>query len=68
MQTSLRSWVAAAVVEASGYGSDSTPSLGISICLRCSPKKTKTNKQTKNLKGMGNPETMGKVDWVWLVC
>jgi len=34
-----------AVVSASSYGSDSTPSLGTSICHRCGPKKTKTNKQ-----------------------
>ena len=38
-----------AVVEASSYSSDLTPSVGTSICLRCGPKKT-TNKQTKDLK------------------
>ena len=32
---------------ADGYSSDSTPSLGTSICCGCSPKqKRKTNKQT----------------------
>ena len=30
--------VAVAVVQASGYSSDLTPSLGTSICCRCSPK------------------------------
>ena len=30
--------VAVAVVKASGYSSDYTPSLGTSICYRCSPK------------------------------
>ena len=35
----LRSGVAAAVAWASGYKSDSTPSLGTSICHGCSPKK-----------------------------
>ena len=33
--------VAVAVAVAGSYSSDSTPSLGISICRRCSPKKTK---------------------------
>jgi len=38
--------------------SDSTLSLETSICLRCSPKKQKTNKQTKKLWFRANP-------WVW---
>jgi len=42
----LRSDVAVAAVQAGGYNSDSTPSLGTSICRRCGPKKTKTT--TKN--------------------
>ena len=47
--------IAVAVVWASGYGSSSTPSLGTSICPRCSPKtkiktKNKTNKKTKTKK------------------
>ena len=39
-QTLLRSGVAAAVAvaQAGGYSSDSTPSLGTSLCRRCSPK------------------------------
>ena len=40
----LRSCVAVAVMEASGYSSDLTPSLGTSICLGCGPK---TNKQKR---------------------
>ena len=37
----LRSHVAVAVLQASGYSSDWTPSLGTSICRWCGPKKTK---------------------------
>jgi len=37
----LRSCVAVVVVEASSYSSDSTPSLGTSICQEGGPKKTK---------------------------
>ena len=33
---------AGTVVHAGSYGSNMTPGLGISICLRYSPKKTKT--------------------------
>ena len=36
--------VAGAVAQAHSSSSDSTPSLGTSICCRCSPKKTKRNK------------------------
>ena len=38
-QTRLGFFIAAAVAWASGYSSDSTPSLGTSICHRCGPKK-----------------------------
>ena len=38
-QTWLRSHVAVAVVQASSYSSNSTPSLGTPICLECGPKK-----------------------------
>ena len=48
----LGSVVAVAVVKASGYSSDYTPSLEISLCRGCGPQKTKgqnkTNKQKKN--------------------
>ena len=44
-QTRLRSFIA--VSQASSYGSDLTASLGTSICLCCSPKKTKDKKLKK---------------------
>ena len=43
----LGSSAAVAVTEASSYSSDSTPSLGTSMCCRCSHKK-KEKKKTKN--------------------
>ena len=46
----LRSLVAVAVAEASGYSSDSTPSLGTSICSGCGPRKTKKKKKKEVLK------------------
>ena len=36
-----------AMAVASGYSSDFTPSLGNSICHRCSPRKTKDKKKKK---------------------
>ena len=39
--------VAVAVVEAGSYSSNSTPSLGTSICRRCGPKKQKKKKKIK---------------------
>ena len=39
LQTQLGSSVAVAVAQARGYSSDSTPSMGTSIYLRCGPKK-----------------------------
>ena len=38
LQMQLGSGVAVAVVYAGSYSSDSTPSMGTSICHRCSPK------------------------------
>ena len=43
-QTWLGSGVAVAVVWAGSCSSDCTPSLGTSICRRCSPKETKDKK------------------------
>ena len=43
-QASLRSCVAVAVVQASGYSSDSIPNLGTSICHGCSSKKREKKK------------------------
>ena len=49
LQTWLRSHVAVALVQAGSCSSNSTPSLGTSICCDGGPKKqNKTNKQTKN--------------------
>ena len=45
--TRLGPGVAVAVVQASGYSSDSTPSLGTSICHRCGPKKIKSQNKNK---------------------
>ena len=49
-QMRIRPGIAVAVAVAGGYSSDSTPSLGTSMCHQCSSKKTKNktkNKQTK---------------------
>ena len=43
----LGSGIAVAVVQAGCYSSDSTPSLGMSICCRCSPKKPKKKKRER---------------------
>ena len=47
LQMWLGSLFAVAVVKAGGYSSDSTPSLGTSICHGCGPKKTKNNNKKK---------------------
>ena len=62
MRTWLGSGLAEAVVEASGYSSDWTPSLETSICCRCGPKKdhkhththTKKKKKKKLFKNLSN--------------
>ena len=43
----LGSGIAVAVVEASGYGSDSTPSLGTSMCRGSGSRKGKKTKKKK---------------------
>ena len=53
LQTWLRSCVAVAVAQAGSYSSVSTPSLGTSICLRCSPKKKKRKLQVRKLSDKG---------------
>ena len=45
LQTRLRAGVAVAVVKAGGCESNSTPSLGTSICRRFSPKKEKEKEE-----------------------
>ena len=51
----LRSGVAVAVVYrlAAVASSDPTPSLGTSICRRCSPKKTKTKQTNPKAQDLG---------------
>ena len=49
LQMQLRSAVAVAVVQAGSFGSNSTPSLGTSICRGYSPKKTPKKKKKKLL-------------------
>ena len=46
-QTWLRSLVAVAVAVVGSCSSDSTPSLGTSTCLRCSPEKQKRFRRFK---------------------
>ena len=48
-QTWLKSCLAAAVVQARSCSSDSAPSLGISICCQCSPKKQLKKKEEEKL-------------------
>ena len=43
----LRFYVAVSVAQVNGYSSDSTPSLGTSICRGCRPKKKKKDKINK---------------------
>ena len=50
LQMRLGSRVAVAVVQACLCSSDSTPSLGTSMCRICSPKSKQTNKRTKQNK------------------
>ena len=52
LQRWLRSQVTVAVAaaQAGSYSSNSTPSLGTSVCCGCSPKKTKDKRQKKKKK------------------
>ena len=50
-QMRLGSRIAVAVLEARRYSSDSTPSLGTSICRECGPKKTKRPHPQKSITG-----------------
>ena len=49
-QTWLRSCAAVAVVQASSYSSDFTPSLGTFICCKCGPKRQKDKKRKEKKK------------------
>ena len=46
-QTQLRSDIAVAEAQASSYSSDSTPSLGTSICRGCGPRKRPKDEEKK---------------------
>ena len=46
LQMRLGSGVVMAVVQAGGYSSNLTPSLRISVCCRCGPKKTEKKKKS----------------------
>ena len=46
----LTQWVAVAVAQAGSCSSNLTPSLRISICRRCSPKKQKKKKRERERK------------------
>ena len=63
LQTRLGSCVAVAVVKASSCSSDSTPSLGTSICCRYGPKKQK-KKQMKNKSLSSNSDWLHGFDQV----
>ena len=52
MQTRLGSHIAVALVQAGGYSSDWTPSLGTSICHGSSPRKGKKEKKKKKERAM----------------
>ena len=49
-QTRLGSGIAVAVAQAGGYSSNSTPSLGTSICHRSGPRKGKKDQEKKKKK------------------
>ena len=48
LKTRLRSGVAMAVVQAGSCSCNQTPSLGTSVCIKCSPKKKKKEKEKEN--------------------
>ena len=57
----LGSRVAVALVKAGSYSSDSTPSLGTSICLWCCSKKPKKKKKKREReREKGDSEMKGK--------
>ena len=57
LQTQLGSRIAVAMAKAGGYSSNWTPSLGISICCRWGPKKTKKKRQLSRWTVPGLSET-----------
>ena len=65
LQTWLRSGVAVALAWAGSYSSDSTPSLGTTICQGCGPKRTKT-KQIDFLNLLKNANTFEEDHPFWI--
>ena len=58
-------WLAVAVAEAGNCSSNSTPSLGTSICRGCSPKKReskKASKQEKSAYGVSEKHDLMKTE------
>ena len=53
----LKSGIAIAVAQAGNCSSDSTPSLGTSICHKCSPKKKKIKIKVSRAKNPPPPPT-----------
>ena len=60
LQTQLGSGVAVAVAQASGYSSDSIPSLGTSTCCGCGPKKQSINQSINQSMPHGNCILLGR--------
>ena len=61
LQTWLRPGIAVAVVQASCYSFDSTPSLGTSLCHECLPKKWQKKKKMKVFKCSHSSECFSRV-------
>ena len=65
LKKQLGSCIAMAVVQAGSYSSDSTLSLGSTLCCKCSPKKAKKKGKTRREGGRAgeNPAQLGRVLW-----
>ena len=71
-QTQLGSCMAVAVVQAGSCSSDSTPSLGTSVCHGCGPKKIKKKKEDtspdfREFSSCCGDRCEGYTTWLWLV-
>ena len=63
-QAPLRYHIAVAVAQAGSYSSESTPSLGNSICCRCGPKKWKKQKSLQ-ITNAGEGEKGTLINYWW---